>query len=186
MATFASFGSPYDARTALPAAASPAAKIGAPKPSTGGASPAAQLQNALKALGVTSGDPLLMAIKVDGIVGPATVKGVNHALSNYVGSTPAFPRADMTVAKVRQYAGALASLMATRVAKSGGSVPPPVVQKAAPRRSVSAASFSPIPLDPTPAPEQPKWLWYAVGGGGVLLLLMVAAAAAQRRKAAAA
>lgn len=148
------------------------------------APPAAQLQNALKALGTTSGDPLLMKVAVDGVVGPKTVAAVNHALANYVGGTPAFPRADLTVAKVRQYAGALATLVSQRVQKSGGTVPAAVIKKSAPR--APSGPFPTTALDvtaPASGLQLPQWAWYAIGGGGLLILLMAGAAAVKRKRA---
>ncbi len=152
-------------------------------PAASSAPPAAQLQNALRALGTTSGDPALMKVAVDGVVGPKTVAAVNHALANYIGGTPAFPRADLTVAKVRQYAGALATLVSQRVQKSGGTVPAAVIKKAAPR--APAGAFPTTPLDAGAAPagglQLPQWAWYAIGGTGLLILLMAGAAAMKKR-----
>ncbi len=156
-------------------------------PAASGAPPAAQLQNALRALGTTSGDPVLMAVTVDGVVGPKTVSAVNRALSQYIGSTPQFPRADLTVDKVRQYAGALAALVAQRVQKSGGTLPAAVIKRAAPRAlrlpTGNLPAVTPeFSMQPT---QQTKIVWYAIGGLGVLLLLVGVADAMKRRKKAA-
>lgn len=142
-------------------------------------SPAAQLQNALKALGTTAGDSALMSVAVDGVIGPNTVKAVNHALATYVGTTSAFPRADLTVTKVRQFAGALAALIIQRVQKSGGTVPPVQVAKARSRSSSAASAFVPLPdLHPT---SDRKWIWWVVGGV-ILLVILVAAGGVARKK----
>jgi lysozyme family protein len=151
------------------------------------APPAAQLQNALRALGVTVGDPALSKLAVDGIIGPNTVKAVNHALANYVGGSAAFPRADLTVTKVRQFAGALAALVIQRVQKSGGAVPETKVQA---RAVVRRPSGLPTPMDEPPAPSgfhwEDRYTWWAVGGVSAILVLSIAAAAVKRRRAAAA
>ncbi len=141
------------------------------------ASPAAQLQNALKALGTTSGDSQLMSVQVDGVIGPNTVKAVNHALATYVGSTQFFPRADLTVTKVQQFAGALATLIAQRVQKSGGTVPPAQVVKVRPR--AAASSFVPTP--DLHSPSDRKWIWWVVGGVGLLVILVAAGSVAHKK-----
>lgn len=160
----------------------PASYPAALKTSGGGSSvssPAARLQSALKALGNTAGNPQLSAVVVDGVIGPNTVKAVNLALANFIGATSAFPRADLTVLKVQQYAGALAALVEQRVTKSGGTVPEVIIRKAVARRAPS------MPTGPEPSPDAPpdhKWVWYAVGGASALLLLVVAASAAKKKK----
>lgn len=141
------------------------------------ASPAVQLQNALRALGNTNGDPSLSKLAVDGVIGPGTVKAVNYALSTYIGGSKAFPRADLDVTRVRQYAGALAALVIQRVQQSGGSIPAPVVQHALARRS--AGSIAPVVADMVPTPDR-KWVWYVVGGVSILIVLSLAAAAVKK------
>jgi lysozyme family protein len=155
----------------------------APAASPAPVSPAAQLQNALKALGNTTGDPNLSKVAVDGVIGPATVKAVNYALATYVGGTSAFPRADLDVTRVRQYAGALAALVAQRVQKSGGSVPDPVVQRAV-RRSSSSGALVPIPITQqnTGMASNQQWVWYVVGGVSVLIALSLVAAALKKKR----
>lgn len=145
-------------------------------------SPAVALQNALKALGTTSGDAQLSRLQVDGVIGPASVKAVNYALATYVGSTPSFPRADLTLVRVRQNAAALAVLITQRVQKSGGAVPAPVVQKAAARR-VNPAALLPSGMSPSPGfGSSPRWIWWVVGGVSILLVLSVAAGAMKKRR----
>lgn len=144
------------------------------------ASPAVQLQNALKALGNTNGDPQLSRLTVDGVIGPATVKAINYALATYIGGSTAFPRADLTVTKVRQFAGALAALVTQRVQKSGGMIPAPKVQSIVHR---SAGGIAPVvhPADLTPA-GTPQWVWYAVGGVSVLIVLSLAVSVFKKNK----
>lgn len=145
--------------------------------------PAVALQNALKALGNTAGDPKLSGLHVDGVIGPATVTAVNYALANYVGGTPAFPRADLTVVRVRQNAAALAVLVTQRVQKSGGAVPAPQVDRAPARRTSAGAPSLPPGLMPSDAGGgAPKWIWWVVGGVSVLLVLSMAAGVARKQR----
>jgi peptidoglycan hydrolase-like protein with peptidoglycan-binding domain len=149
--------------------------------------PAAQLQNALKALGTTNGDPALASLTVDGIIGAKTVAAVNHALATYIGGSATFPAANLDVVRVRQYAGALAALVADRVKKSGGTVPPVSIQH--PVRRVTAA----LPSLPSTMPtttamtasvfDGQKWIWWVVGGVGLLAVLTAATSAVKSRKA---
>lgn len=143
------------------------------------ASPPAVLQNALRALGTTTGDPQL-SVRVDGVVGAATVKAVNWALSHYVGATQSFPHANLTLAQVRQNAAGLAAIISDRVRKSGGSIPPVQMQKAV-ARSVSAlpAAFGPPASDGS---DTPRWVWWAVGGAGLLVILTVAVGVGKKKK----
>ena len=149
--------------------------------------PAAQLQNALKALGTTNGDPALASLTVDGIIGPNTVKAVNRALATYVGATAAFPTANLDVTRVRQYAGALASLISDRVKKSGGTVPPVVVHH--PVKRAPALPSLPVAIPTTSMTasvfDNQKWIWWVVGGVSILAVLSAAASAVKTRKAAA-
>ncbi len=142
--------------------------------------PAARLQNALVALGVTAGgDPALTSIKIDGAIGPATVRAVNAALAKYVGATTLFPRANLDITKVRQYAGALAVLVEERVRKSGGTIPAPQIVKRTPRAALPAASA--LIVAPPDAPDR-RWLFWAAGSAGVLVLLAVAANAVGKKR----
>jgi len=150
--------------------------------------PAAQLQNALKALGTTNGDPALAGLTVDGIIGPKTVTAVNHALSTYVGATAAFPSANLDIVRVRQYAGALAALVTDRVKKSGGTVPPVTIVH--PMRRVRPAPAAGLPITPPAATSMTAsvfdgqtWIWWVVGGVGVLAVLTAAASVSKKRKA---
>ena len=148
--------------------------------------PAVRLQNALVALGATAGgDRALSSIAIDGVIGPATVKAVNHALATYVGASPQFPKANLDITKVRQYAGALASLVEDRVRKSGGTVPTPQVVKRAPKPALSITSAAASMIAPTNIPESPdrRWMFWAVGGVSVLVLLAAAASAVKKRRA---
>lgn len=143
------------------------------------APPPVLLQNALKALGATAGDALLSSVRVDGVIGPATVKAVNHALATYVGATPGFPSANLTVEKVRQSAAALAAIVSQRVRTSGGTVPPPQMSKALVRHPKTGAL---VPVEQVAPPSDNRWIWWAVGGVGTLLILTLAVKAVQKRR----
>ncbi len=143
------------------------------------ASPVVRLQNALKALGMTAGDPQLIGIKIDGLVGPATVKATNYALAHFVGATPGFPSANLTALQVRQSAAVLADRVEARTKSSGGTVPaPPKVTVKA--RSTSRAPAA--PFMPAPPPEADhRWVFWVVGGVGVLVLLSAATVALKKK-----
>lgn len=154
----------------------------APSPPAPGPHPAApsaaaapaQLQNALKALGTMAGDPTLMKVKVDGIIGPNTVKAVNYAIKLVGGFPPYFKTPNMNVTNVRQYAGGLAQIITQHIQSRGGTVPTPVVQKAV-RRSSSPA-FTPMAPEPAASPfADRRWVWWVVGGVAVLVVLTMAA-----------
>jgi hypothetical protein len=135
--------------------------------------PALLLQNALKALGDTHGDPSLSKLKQDGVIGPNTVKAVNYAFSNYIGT-----HAPLTLPAVRQNVGQLAQQITAYVEANGGSVPPPWVGS-------RKKSFAPIPLPQMPAipgisAGDNKWVWWVVGGVSVLVVLTVVAKAIRR------
>lgn len=174
--TISGAASGYDQTTGMPLAGKLVPVTSSP--------PAAQLQNALKALGTTNGDPALASLTVDGIIGPKTVAAVNHALSTYVGATAAFPAANLDVTRVRQYAGALASLVADRVKKSGGTVPPVTIHHPVKRApAVSLPVSMPATAMTASVNDGQKWIWYVVGGVGVLAVLTAAASAVKKRKA---
>lgn len=138
-----------------------------------------QLQNALKALGTMAGDPSLTKIKVDGIIGPQTVKLVNYAIEKYHPAGQYFPRGNLHIGTVRSYAGGIASEITKYIQQRGGSVPTPQVQKAVARYS------SVMPSIPIPAPEPEadrKWIWWVVGGVSVLLVLTMAASVAKKHR----
>ncbi len=145
------------------------------------APPAVVLQNALKALGAVTGDPVLKSLVVDGKLGPKTVTAVNRALAKYVGATKYFPRADLQLVHVKNHTSGIAQLIVERVQKSGGTIPPPVVVQASASARKSATPFV------VPAPESPgfdkKYIWWIVGGVSALLVLGLASSAVRRRKA---
>lgn len=145
------------------------------------AAPPILLQNALKALGTTAGDTLLTSVRIDGVIGPATVKAVNHALANYVGATPGFSAANLTIEKVRQSAGALAAIISQRVRASGGTIPAPQITK--PRAMVRRPSGATAPAEQPAPPADNRWIWWAVGSVGTLLILTLAVGAVRKHRA---
>lgn len=144
------------------------------------ASPVVRLQNALKALGTTAGDPQLLGIQIDGVVGPKTVQATNYALLHFVGATPGFPGANLTAIQVRQSAAVLADRVEARTKKSGGVTPAPPKVTARAHSASRASAFSPIPE--MPAEPDRRWVFWVVGGVGVLVLLSAATAALKKRK----
>jgi len=96
-------------------------------PGAGYRAPAAEvLQNAVNALGKLVGDKVL-AVTIDGVVGPLTVAAVNRALTRHVGSGQA-PQAlrtgSLTLVQVAQNATQLGGLIAAEVGRRGGSIAP--------------------------------------------------------------
>lgn len=144
-----------------------------------GGSPAARLQAALKALGNTVGDATLKAIKVDGVIGPATARAVNLAIASYVGATAEFPNANFTVATAKRQASALAQLITTAVVRNGGTVAAVRVKHAG-GGGGGAVNFDPNAI----VPDQPdrRWIWWVVGGVGSLLALSVVVGMLKRRR----
>ncbi len=170
----------------MPPAGSPGGALVPATPAAPAALPAVRLQNALVALGATAGgDPVLSSVKIDGVIGPATVKAVNQALATYVGASPQFPHANLDITKVRQYAGALAVLVENRVRMSGGTIPTPQVVKRAPKPALSITSAAASMINPTniPTSTDRRWMFWAVGGVSVLVLLAAAASAVKKRRA---
>lgn len=142
------------------------------------ASAPAQLQNALKALGTMAGDPTLIKVKVDGIIGPATVKAANYAITTYGPFGQYFQKGNLHIGTVRSYAGGLAQVITQHIQQRGGTVPAAVIQ--AHRTHVS------IPLPVAPEASEPesdrRWIFWAVGGAAVLLTLALAASAARKHR----
>ena len=183
--TISGFGAgPVLAPDAIPSGdESNAPAAAARAPSSPSAPPVLRLQNALRALGTTAGDPLLIAVQIDGVVGPKTTAAVNHALANYVGGTPGFPSANLTSLKVRQSAAVLADRIEARTRASGGTVPKPPTVAAKARRASSAPSYAASASVAAEPPDR-RWIYWAAGGFGALVLLAAAASAVKKRRAA--
>jgi len=152
--------------------------IAHPASSSGPASPVVRLQNALRALGTTAGDPQLTSVSIDGVVGPATVKATNYALANFVGATPGFPKANLTAIQVRQSAAVLADRIEARTKASGGTVPPPPAVTAKSRAVSHAPAFVP---EAPPEPDR-RWVFWVVGGVGTIVLLSAVTIALKKRR----
>lgn len=146
---------------------------------TKGFPPAVLLQNALQSLGVARGDATLSKLKVDGVIGPNTVKATNYAISQ-TGGSPQFPHSNLTLQQVRSNAGALAAYVAQQVQKAGGTISTPTVVK---RSSNILSTLSPGPIGPATTATTPgdnKWVWYVVGGVSILLVLGIVARSVRR------
>lgn len=143
------------------------------KPAPAAVSPVRRLQSALKSLGVTKGDPTLSKLKVDGVVGPGTTKAVNYAIAQRYVVMANFPRPELTVQHVRQYASGIAAAVENAVKAGGGALL--TVSAAAPARARGGGGI-PAMIPEAPAPESSNtWVWWAAGGLGVLVLLGIAA-----------
>lgn len=142
-------------------------RLGAP------ASAPAQLQNALRALGTMSGDSTLMKLKVDGIIGPQTVKALNYAIQLVGGFPPYFKTPNMNVTNTKQYAGGIATTITQYIQARGGSVPVASVEQHHQARASSA--LPPIPTGSTSSGgghfEFPMWGYWVIGGLSGLVLL---------------
>ena len=128
----------------------PNGNCGGPGPSY--RAPAAEvLQNAINALGKLVGDAIL-AVTVDGVIGPVTVLTVNRALTKHVGSgqAPASLRTGkLTIAQVAQNATQLGSLIAAEVGRRGGVVTaakPATPSAKAPTPSVPSSDLAPVEI----------------------------------------
>ncbi len=119
---------------------------------------------------------------IDGVIGPATVKAMNHALSAYIGAgplqaagltAPQFLQARLTKADIQRYAGALAALVATAVRQQGGTIPPPPEVHGggggggsrASSAAAQAAANAPLP----DGSSHPNMLWFVIGGAVLVL-----------------
>lgn len=144
---------------------------GAPAAAPSSAAAPVQLQNALKALGTMAGDPTLTKLKVDGIIGPNTVKAANYAITKYGPFGPHFQKGNLHIGTVRSYAGGLAQVITQHIQSRGGSVPPPQIKRAVAR--IPSGGGMPASIPEAPPPDR-KWIWWVVGGVSVLVVLAVA------------
>jgi hypothetical protein len=143
-------------------------------------SPATQLQNALKALGTATGDSTLSKLKVDGVIGPNTVKATNYAFATYLGAPNV-----MALAYVRQHVVYLAAQVTQYVESHGGVIPTPTSAQKALRALRMPVSFTPsssVASSPLSVDGDNRWIWWTVGGGSVLLILALAASAMKKRR----
>jgi len=134
-----------------------------------------RLQNALKALGNLHGDSTLTKIGVDGIIGPKTVKAVNYAIAQKYVVMKDFPRPELTLQHVRQFAPGIAAAVESAVKAGGGTFP--LIKAPAAVARAGGGGAPAIPLDVPPAEPDRKWVWWAVGGVSVLVVLSLVAKA---------
>lgn len=132
-----------------------------------------RLQNALNALGFVKSDPRLR-VAVDGMVGPATVKAMNHALIAYIvqGAGRAPKWRTVTADTIKNQAGEMAMLIEQAAGVPGPQPAPaaPASYSQAPSRSAQVAAFfrslqpsqefDMFPQQPGYYPQQP---YYAPG-----------------------
>lgn len=143
-------------------------------------SPVARLQNALRALGSLHGDPALSKLKVDGIAGPGTTKAVNYAIAQRYVVMSSFPRPELTLQHVRQFAAGIATAVEGAVTAGGGTLQ--VQARRAPARAQGGSAMpTSLPEIPAPASNQ-KWVWWVVGGVSVLVALSLVASSVKRKR----
>lgn len=141
-------------------------------------SPAKLLQNALKALGVMSGDAALSGLGVDGKIGPKTVKATNYAFTNYLKAP-----APMSQAYVQQHVTYLGAQITSYVESHGGVVPalpPPARVVRNPATILPPSMLPQSTASGSGLPSDNKWIWYVVGGVSVLLVLGIVARSVRR------
>lgn len=151
------------------------------------AAPPVLLQNALKALGTAHGDGAL-AVAVDGVIGPGTVKATNYALATYIGAGPLqaaglsgrFLNGTATKSDIQKYADTLATIVSAAVRSAGGTVPEPVVSAAKRGGGKSVFESTPVPAADNTM-NNPKLIWLL--GGGALIVLGLGFMASARRRA---
>lgn len=138
----------------------------------GAAAAALNLQRALATLGNTVRDGVLMAVKADGIIGPASAAAVNRAFTTHIGAgqSPAqFRTGALTIFLVAQYAADLTKLLAAETLRRGAApaaaVPGTFPSTADP--SSSAAATIPSP-PPAALPETSSTALWAMGGIALL------------------
>lgn len=90
---------------------------------------ATNLQNALKALGrAVGGDPALLSVSSDGVIGPVTVAAVNRAFTTHIGPGQAggVPRTGtLTMFDVASQISPITTAIQNETSRRGGSLSPP-------------------------------------------------------------
>jgi len=100
----------------------------------------ARLQRALALLAMATGDSKL-AVKADGITGPATAAAVNRAFTTYISSAPAAYRTGkLTAATVGAQAAALSALVEGEVSRRGTGTKPAAVAKTVVKKAATAVT----------------------------------------------
>jgi hypothetical protein len=114
-----------------------------------------------------------MAVKADGIIGPASAAAVNRAFTTHIGAgqSPAqFRTGALTIFSVAQYAPDLTKLLAAETLRRGGA-PAAAVRGTFPSTadpSSSAAATIPSPPRSAPLPETSSTALWAMGGIALL------------------
>lgn len=125
----------------------------------------ASLQNALVALGRGIGDPMLMKIAVDGIMGPKTATATNRALTVHLGPGQApqnLRSGALAQGTITSMAPQITALLTAEIGRRGFATPSAVkapVKKTAPRPAMTAATaFAPAaPAALAPAAASPVY-----------------------------
>jgi hypothetical protein len=134
----------------------------------------AALQTALVSLGKGIGDPTLMKVVVDGIMGPKTAAAVNRALTVHLGAgqAPSNLRSGaLSQATISSMAPQITALLTAEIARRGFAAPGAAkipVKKAPVVRSVAPAAYTP-PATSTalvPAAASPVYQVPSAASGG--------------------
>jgi hypothetical protein len=145
----------------------------------GKAAPAAlRLQTALKKLGGMVKDPVLANIKIDGVIGPATVAAFNKASASYVEGATAYK---WSLSQVAANAESFSGIIETAIQKRGGTVPPtPTAPPVVAQRPPVSVKVAPPPL--VEKKGLPTWAWVTMGLVGAVALTGGAYVAFFRKK----
>jgi peptidoglycan hydrolase-like protein with peptidoglycan-binding domain len=154
----------------------------------------AELQTALVALGKGIGDPTLMKVVVDGVMGPKTAAATNRALTVHLGAGQApsnLRSGSLAQATISSMASQITALITTEIARRGFSAPgaakvpakkATVARSVAPTYAPTAASTALVPAAASPVYRVPTtpaasggsdldsiMKWAAIGIGVVVL-----------------
>lgn len=143
-----------------------------------------RLQNALKALGNVHGDPTISKIAVDGVIGKGTTAAVNRAIAEKYVVMASFPRPELTIQHVRQFASGIAAAVESAVKAAGGTFPLVPTNVGAKKKATAAevAAAQAAAAEPPLAPSHSNTVWWIIGGAGLVLALGFMASAARRRR----
>ena len=141
-------------------------------------SPAKRLQNALRALGTSQGDPALSKLAVDGIIGAGTLKAMNYASATYLGGPV------RTLTQVRQNAASLADQVTAYVEGHGGVVLPPSSPVKKIRMTLPQIPLPATATGVTSGTFDTKYVWWGVAALSGLVILSMVTSVTRRRQAA--
>jgi len=121
----------------------------------------AGLQEALALLGRLAKDPILGAIKADGIVGPATARAVNRAFTSYIDKTEApaqYRTGKLTTATVIASLGPLTTFLRQEIDRQQTAEASAADETSFPKGNQSTPNQSaPVPASPTGKEEANAW-----------------------------